>query len=226
MTNKFLIGDKKKDPPEEPLPNIFSPNVGQLDADEDGFFNEEEFNAKTNPRDEKSMPPYTTKLVLKQRISNDYILKLASGEDSGTFQIKRLKPEPARSAFATVGTEFGFDRGVNRFVVTSFTKKKINHPTLGEMDAIVIKITDNATKSEIELVQGEEKNLAEYEAQFEFRWKQVDIIPGVKKEKVFQLPRVGLSYYVREIEENKAVISPVDATSGKPTDEKIEILQN
>ncbi|MBK8091461.1 MAG: hypothetical protein IPK32_05575 [Verrucomicrobiaceae bacterium] len=225
MTNKFILGDKTKDPAEETLPNIYSPNIGDLDADDDGFSNLEEFNGGTNPRDDKSLPPYTNKLFLKQRIANDYILMLNSGEDSGTFQIRRIKPEPARSIFTTVGTEFGFDKGVNRFVILSFTKQKVKHATLGEIDAYVVKVRDNATQAEVELVQRIEKNLAEYEAQFEFRWKQIDIIAGVKKGKTFQLPRVGETYYVREIEENKAVISPVDK-GGQPTTKTFEIIQN
>jgi hypothetical protein len=227
MTNAFLVGNKEADPPEEPLPSYFSPNVGDLDADEDGFSNLEEFNGGTNPRSDKSMPPLTNKLFLKQRISNDYVLKLLNGEDSGSFQIRRLSPEPAKSVFATLNNEFGFDKGVGRFVALSFEKKKVNHPTLGEMDAYVVKMRDNATKSEFTLEQGIDKNLAEYEAQFEFRWKQIDIIPGVKKGKTFQLPRVGTTYYVIDIEENKATICPVDTSSGNPIlDKKIEILQN
>jgi hypothetical protein len=221
MPNIFLVGK----PPEEPLPNLFSPNVGDLDADEDGFSNLEEFEAKTNPRDPKSMPPFTNKLVLKQRISNDYVLKLLGGEDSGAFQIRRLVPEPAKSAFVTLNTEFGFDRGGNRFVALSFEKKKVVHPKLGEIDAYMVKIRDNATNSEFVLEQGIDKNLAEYEAQFEFRWKQVDIIPNVKKDKTFQLPRVGTTYQVLDILENKAVICPVGNDGTALKDQKLEILQ-
>jgi hypothetical protein len=226
MTNVFLVGDKNGETPEEPLPDIFSPNIGDLDADEDGFSNLEEFNAKTNPRDATKMPPHTNKLFLKQRISNDYVLKLLNGEDSGAFQIRRLSPEPAKSVFVTLNSEFGFDKGVGRFVALSFEKKKINHPTLGEIDSYIVKMRDNATKSEFVLEQGVEKNLAEYEAQFEFRWKQVDIIAGVKKGKTFQLPRVGTTYQVLEIEDNKAVICPVDNNGKALLDKRLEILQN
>lgn len=226
MTNAFLIGNKEATPPEDPLPNIFSPNVGELDADDDGFSNLEEFEAHTNPRDPSNMPPHTNKLFLKQRISNDYVLKLLNGEDSGTFQIRRLSPEPAKSVFVTLNTEFGFDKGVGRFVALSFEKKKVNHPTLGEIEAYVVKLRDNATKTEFVLEQGVDKNLAEYEAQFEFRWKQIDIIPGVKKDKTFQLPRVGATFHVVDIEENKAVICPVDSGGRPLLDKKIEILQN
>lgn len=225
MTNVFLVGNKEKVPPEESLPNLFSPNVGDLDADDDGFSNLEEFEAKTDPRDPKSMPPFTNKLILKKRVSNDYVLKLLGGEDSGTFQIRRLAPEPAKSTFVTLNTEFGFDKGVNRFVALSFEKKKVVHPKLGEIDAYTLKLRDNATKSEFTLEQGVDKNLAEYEAQFEFRWKQVDIISNVKKDKTFQLPRVGTTYHVLEILENKAVICPVGSDGNALKDQKLEILQ-
>ena len=52
------------------------------------------------------------------------------------------------------------------------------------------------------------------------------MIAGVKKGKVFQLPRVGTSYFVREIEETRAVISPVDTATGTAKPETIEIRQN
>lgn len=225
MTNAFLVGDREKDPPEDSLPNIFSPNVGDLDADEDGFSNLEEFIRKTDPRDPSKMPPHTDKLVLKQRISNDYVLKLLGGEDSGNFQVRRLVPEPAKSAFITLNTEFGFDKGVGRFVALSFEKKKVTHPTLGEIDAYSLKMRDNANQSEFTLEQGVDKNLAEYEAQFLFRWKQEDIIPSVKKGKTFQLPRVGTTYYVVDIEPSKAIICPVDSKGDPVLTEKIEIQQ-
>jgi hypothetical protein len=226
MTNLFVSGDKTKEPAEDPLPHLFSPNVGLQDADEDGFNNEEEFESKTDPRDPKSLPPLTNKLVLKKRIANDYILLLKNGDVSGTpsFQIRRIKPEPAGNKFAPLNEAFGFDRGVNRFVVKAHTTKKVQHPTLGERDAFVVTVLDNATNAEFELVQDVEKNLAEYEAEFEFRWKKVEIIPSVKKGKVFQLPGVGKSYLVREIEENKAVISPI-GPDGRETEERIDILQ-
>lgn len=225
MSNIFLVGNKEKSPPEDPLPNMFSPNIGDLDADDDGFSNIEEFVAKTDPRDAKSMPPFTNKLVLKQRVSNDYVLKLLGGEDSGTFQIRRLAPEPAKSTFVALNSDFGFDKGVNRFVALSFEKKKVVHPKLGEIDAYMLKLRDNATKSEFTLEQGVDKNLAEYEAQFEFRWKQVDIIPNVKKGKTFQLPRVGTTYQVLDIQETKAVICPIGGDGRPLEDQKLEILQ-
>ena len=222
MTNIFLTGDLSKNPPESPLPDIFSPNVGDLDADDDGFSNLEEFNAKTDPRDDKSMPPFTDKLFLRKRISHDYILLLKGGSD-GTFQIQRLVPTK-NSVFKPVNEEFGFDKGVNRFKITSSRKDTIQHPTLGPMEVFILKVLDLSTNKEFDLVQGKEVNLAEYEADFEFRWKKRQAITGIREGKTFQLPGLGKSYYIIKLEDSKAIIAPY-GNDGKPTKETIEIKQ-
>lgn len=224
MTNIFLTGDLTKTPPETQLPDIFSPNVGDLDADDDGFSNLEEFTAKTNPRDANSMPPLTDKLFLRQRISHDYILKMVSG-DGATFQIQRLKPEPKSSKFAPMNEGFGFEKGVVRFKIVSSKKDTIQHPTLGPTDVFILKVLDLSTNKEFELTQGKELNLAEYEAELEFRWKKRQMVQGsVKEGKPFQLPGLGKTYYILKLEETKAVIAPV-GKDGKPTSETIEIQQ-
>lgn len=222
MTNLFVVGDKSKSPPEDQLPGLFSPNLGDLDADADGFSNLEEFNAKTNPRDAQSMPPLTDKLFLRQRISHDYIVKLVSG-DGATFQVQRLKPEPKMSKFVSVNQGFGFEKGSERFKATSAEKKTIDHPTLGQKEVFVLKIMDLSTNKEFEAAEGIEVNLAEYEAEFEFRWKTRQVIPGVREGKNFQLPGLGKSFHILKLEEARAVIAPL--VEGKPSSETIEIKQ-
>lgn len=223
MTNVFVVGDKTKTPPEDQLPNLFSPNLGDLDADEDGFSNLEEFEGKTNPRDAQSLPPLTNKLFLKQRISHDYIVKLVSG-DGATFQVQRLKPDPKMSKFVSIDQGFGFEKGSERFKATASSKKTIQHPTLGDKEVFVLKIMDLSTNKEFEAAEGLDVNLAEYEAEFEFRWKKRTIIPGVREGKTFQLPGLGKSYFILKLEETRAVIAPIGA-DGKPTQETIEIKQ-
>ncbi len=221
MTNIFLTGDLTKSPPESQLPNIYSPNVGDLDADEDGFSNLEEFNAKTDPRDATKMPPFTNKLVLRKRISHDYILMLKGGSD-GTFQIQRLVPTKG-SVFKPLNEEFGFDKGVNRFKLLAAQNQIIQHPTLGPMDAFVVKVLDLSTNKQFELTQGKETNLAEYEAELEFQWKRRQTIPGVREGKTFQLPGLGITYHILKLEESKAVIAP--DKDGKPSPQTVEIKQ-
>ena len=222
MTNVFLTGDLTKVPPEEPLPNIFSPNVGELDADNDGFWNLEEFEAGTDPRDASSMPPYTNKLFLSRRISHEYIVQLKPGSDGTTFQITRLVPTKG-SVFKPINEEFGFDKGTTRFKILSYRKATVE-TKFGPKEAFILKMYDLSTKKEFELEEGKEVNLADYEAEFEFRWKKRQIIPGVKEGGTFQLPGLGKTYYIQKLEENKATISPL-GPDGKPTSATIEIKQ-
>lgn len=222
MTNLFLTGDKTKSPPEEALPGLFSPNVGQLDADGDGFFNLEEFEGKTDPRDANSMPPHTNKLFLRKRISHDYIVKLNPNSDGATFQIQRLVPAKG-SVFKGLNEEFGFDKGTVRFKILA-SRKESAETKFGVKDIYILKMLDLSTKKEFELKEGEEVNLADYEAEFEFRWKTRKVIPGVKEGGTFQLPGLGKTYYIIKLEENKAIIAPLGA-DGKPTQETIEIKQ-
>lgn len=203
MTNEFLVKNS--------IPDILSPNVGDLDADADGFTNLEEFNKQTDPQDPKSHPPFTDKLVLKRRITYDYILKLNSS--SSPFQVQRLTPEPRKSVFVNAGADFGFDRGVDRFKAVNFEAKKVANPTVGEKDVSELTLLDKASNKEFKLIRGEELNLAEYEAEFEFLLNERPT-RTVKKGDTFQIPGIGNTYRLLEIEESNAVIQPVDG--GEP----------
>jgi hypothetical protein len=209
MTNEFLIKNN--------IPNIESPNVGALDPDNDGFSTEEEFLAKpqTNPMEAESHPPVTEKLYLKQRIANDYKIKLNSS--SPPFQVQRTAPDPKVSKFVSPNDEFGFDKGVIRFKVLSFEAKTIEDPKVGEKDVSELKCLDISTQKEFVLVRGTETNLAEYEAEFEFRIGQAEV-RKVKEGETFQIPGIGKTFKVLSIEESQAVIVPVDGDkpSGAP----------
>lgn len=208
MPNEFLV---KYD-----LPNIDSPNVGDLDPDGDGFSTLEEFKKGTNPRDASSHPPVTDKLFLKQRIAHDYIIKLNSS--SPPYQVQRLTPEPKKSVFVTPGAEpFGFDKGVLRFKAESFESKMVKDDKTGEKDVSELTVLDTSTNKSFKLIRGTETNLAEYEAEFEFLLGRGET-RKVKAGETFQIPGMGITYKVLEIEENKAVIAPVkdDSSLGDP----------
>ncbi len=199
LSNKFLTENR--------LPDIYSPNVGELDPDGDGFTNEEEFNKNTNPMDADSRPPVTDKLFLKERIAHNYILKLRSSNQP--VQVQRLEPEPSRSKFVSLGEEFGFEKNEVRFRVEGFEKKVVPGGATGEQDVSELKLTDLASGEPVTLVKDQEVNLAKYEARFVFRL-------GVESEKVvgvnetFQIPGVGTTLFVESIAEDHAVLIPID----------------
>lgn len=207
MTNAFLV---KYD-----LPNLLSPNVGDLDADEDGFSNLEEFEKNTNPRDAKDHPPVTDKLFLAKRVTHDYIIKLNSS--SPPYQVQRMAPEPKKSVFVSPGDEFGFDKGVNRFKAVSFEAKKVADPTVGEKDVSELTVLDKSNNQEFKIARGAETNLAKYDAEFEFRLNKVET-RTVPEGETFQIPGIGTTYKLIKVEEADAVIAPInaDGSTGEP----------
>lgn len=202
MTNDYLVKNN--------IPNIYSPNVGDLDPDGDGFTNLEEFTKETNPRDPLKHPPFTDHLYLKQRVADDYILKLNNSLDP--YQVILLAPR-RDSAYVQppFPKPFGFKDPITkqineRFVAKKFEKKDVPDPVLTLKDASELLVEDKATNSEFILVKGVEKNLADYYAVFEFWQKQVSEIK-VKKGGTF--PVMGVTYKLLDVEETQAVIAEV-----------------
>jgi hypothetical protein len=212
MTNEFLVSND--------LPDILYANVGELDPDDDGYSNEEEFLASTNPKDAASKPAATKKLYLKQRITNDYILHLRSS--TLPVQVQRMAPDPKKSVFVDPGKEFGFDTGVVRFQALAFEKKVVPDPRSGERDVSELKVMDRATQKEFVLIRGEDLNLAEYEAKFVYVLKGEKEFT-VKKGERFQLPGTGDTYLVSEVLETEATIVKIDASGKQGEPLKIEM---
>jgi hypothetical protein len=202
MTNKWLresnlprIGDN---------PAYLIPNVGDLDADDDGFSNKEEFDAHTSPTDPKSHPPPTDKLFLKERVAHNNRLFLRSS--SPPFQVN-TPDQKRRNWFVNEGQRFGDG---DRFVAGKLEKKIIPDPRLGEKDVSELEVEDTVRKTKFTLVMGVETNLADYEAVFESMLKVREEVRAMKGDS-FRIPSwPDTTYKVIDIEEDSAVISPLD----------------
>jgi hypothetical protein len=198
------------------------PNVGDLDPDNDGFNNLEEFTKNTKPKEPQSHPPLTDKLFMVERIAKDYriVLRNSSGQLS-------LPDEPKRKTYfidlAKVGAEPAqfFGGNGDRFKVLKFEVKKMPDPRLGERDVSELTVEDIVTKKPIVLVMGVETNLAEYSVKFEFRLKQIFPLAPVEKGGTFRIPEhEDTTYKVIDIQEDKAVVSPLKP-DGSPGEEVI-----
>ena len=94
-------------------------------------------------------------------------------------------------------------------------------PRLGERDVSELTVEEIVTKQQIVLVLGVEKNLAEYSVRFQFRLKQIIDLPPVGKDGIFRIPGYeDTTYKLIDIQEDKAIISPLDA-AGTPGPEII-----
>jgi hypothetical protein len=226
MTNKWLR--------EANLPKIgesaayLIPNVGELDADGDGFTNLEEFEARheadgrdvngTNPIDPKSHPPITDKLTLAERVAHNYRIILRSS--SPPFQIA-TQDAKKKNWFINEGGRFGDG---DRFLAGKLEKKVVPDPKLGEKDVSELEVEDTVRKTKFPLILGVETNLADYEAVFDFHLKVQEQVKCMKGES-FRIPSApDTTYKVIDIQEDSAVISPLD--SGGNAEKQIIIKRN
>lgn len=201
MTNKFLRDFDLE---------YLSPNVAELDPDNDGFNNKEEFEKGTSPKDAKSHPAITDKLFLVERISHDYKINLKSSSSphqvatpddrqKKNWFVDPNSPEPA-------GKIFGAG---SRFLATGFEKKVIPDNKVGEKDVSELSVSDTLRKNTIVLVMGTETNLADYEARFEFRLHKILTIKAKKGDSFRIEGFADTTYKVLDIQEDSAAIAPL-----------------
>lgn len=215
MTNEFLRKYEL---------DYLSPNVGDLDPDNDGFSNKEEFEKGTSPKDPQNHPPITDKLLLVERISHDYKINLRSS--SSPYQIATPDDRQRKNWFVDpnsvepAGKSFGAG---GRFVTTKFEKKVIPDPKTGEKDVSELSVNDTLRKNTIVLVMGTELNLADYEAKFEFRLHKVLTIKAKKGDSFRIEGYADITYKVVDIQEDSAVIAPLKEGGGYDKDKEILI---
>ncbi len=194
------------------------PNIGELDADNDGYSNREEFEKGTNPKDADSHPPFTDRLFLVQRVARNYLVALKSS--SPPYQVSVTTPDGKKKGwFVEEGKRFGIG---DRFIVEKFEKKMVPDPRIGEKDMSELSIVDTLTKKKITLVKDVAVDLAEYEAKLEFRLKGNREPIDVKKGDPFRISiQPDTTYKVIDIQEDNAVISAVNSTTGNTEKEII-----
>lgn len=144
-------------------------NAGVLsqDPDSDGFTSLAEFEAKTNPTDDKSHPPYASKLIFVSRQQELYILKFAAKPDPQRFQVNRLpsaKWPRGENMYVRVG-EVSED---GQFRVDAFEEKRERNKMGIEADASVIKITYLPKNEPYELKRGVDTQIPTYFAEMKF----------------------------------------------------------
>lgn len=118
------------------------------DPDQDGFSNLEEFNAKTNPNDAKSVPALIAKLMYLRDESLTWVLRPGFG-DGGQFPFtyedsKGGKNKAGAAEMIAEGSLF-FTKGAmaNRFkLLGSEERKELNKSTNIEKDVTIVRIED------------------------------------------------------------------------------------
>lgn len=178
-------------------------SVLQQDPDGDGFTNEKEWNAKTDPIDPASHPPYAEKLVMHSRQQEEYKLKFSATPEP-KFQIQRIPTAkwPQRKTFIMAMGETSED---GQFRIDNFEKKEAKRNGI-TVDASVLTITFLPKQSQHELVKNVEELMPTYFAELEFLLE-----PGkkfyVKEGEAFNLLKdPETKYRVKEVKENSVIV--------------------
>lgn len=144
-------------------------NSGVLsqDPDNDGFINLAEWEAKTDPQDSASHPPYVEKIKMVDRKQQDYVLEFAARPDSERFQIKRV-PSPkwpqADNFYMRVG-EVSEDQ---QFRIESFEEKTARNNVGIEVDTSELTITYLPKGTTHKLTRRVQEPIPTYFAELEF----------------------------------------------------------
>lgn len=143
-------------------------NAGVLnqDPDSDGFSNIAEWDAKTDPRDPASHPPYADKLRMISRQQQEYTLEFAARPDTESFQIKRVPTAkwPQRENFYMKVGDVSEDQ---QFRLDGFEEKSAQRNGI-TVDASILHITYLPKDAKYDLVRKIETVIPTYFAELEF----------------------------------------------------------
>ena len=160
-----------------PIPNtwfmqyglpLLDPTVPLQDADKDGFTNEDEWRAQTNPTDPASHPPYYTKLFLDKFIQVPFPYIFSGGSDSKAQAIQLDSIDHRRP---TVFIKLGEMVPDTKFKFEKFAyKEALNAATQDVKDVSEMTLVDVDTGKKVVLVLNGIANSPEGYARFIYEW--------------------------------------------------------
>lgn len=196
-------------------------SVLSQDPDGDGFTSLAEWEAKTDPVDPKSHPPYSEKLVFVSRQQEVYTLKFSARPDAERFQIMRQPsvkwPPPSKNFLLRVG-EVSQDE---QFRLESFKEEKAMKNGI-EVDATVLTITYLPKQETHTLTRNVDTPIPTYFAELKFELDP-QFKEYVKEGEAFNLAAdPETKYRVVKVNENSVVIT---YQTGSEPEQTVEIAK-
>ncbi len=208
--------------------HVADPNVTLQDQDKDGFSNEDEWLAGTDPNKAESHPPYYTELFFLQYIRVPFRLKFQAYDgdkaqpDKMEYQINGLDRKTG-----TLFLKLGDKVGNSPFQIKSFEyKTRINPSTNEEEDVSELTVTNTETQESVVLPITKIVDSPDSYANFVYEWHLATAPKGphstfqVKKLGKFALPPEKDKFYkLLDINDKEAVIET-------PTGERVTISRD
>lgn len=217
LSNPVDLAGENVEPVHPPIPNQWwidnriDPGFGdspQRDADEDGFSNLEEFNAKTDPNDNRDYPNLIKKLAFVGDEAVQWVLRpgFPGADGAFTFEyndtLRRAAKVGAANPVAPGGLFFSEDPIKNRFkFIGSEKKKQLNEKLNVEVEVTIVTVED----------QKPNKVGTIYEIPAMFRKGDAAQFAKYDRTAVLTLEALGLGGKEMKVEENTAFALPPDA---------------
>jgi len=193
------------------IDNRIDPGFGdspQLDADEDGFSNLDEFNAKTDPNDKRDYPSLISKLAYTGDESVQWVLRpgFPGADGSFTFEyndtLRRDNKTGAANAILPGGSFFADEPMKDRFkFVASEKRKQMNEKLNVEVEVTVVTVED----------QKPNKVGMKYEIPAQFRKGDAAKFAKFDRTAILTLEALGLEGQEIKVEEFTSFALPPDA---------------
>ncbi|MEP6672566.1 MAG: Amuc_1099 family pilus-like system protein [Chthoniobacter sp.] len=201
---------------------LLDAKVPMQDPDKDGFTNEDEWRAKTDPNNKDSHPPYWTKLFLKhfEKVAFRLVFKSYDGIPTGpkkdpiekfSFQIDTIDLHQP-SEFLKVGDMVPH----TKFKLEKFEYKTAYNKQIEDtVDVSELTLVDTITADKIVLILNRVTDSPDVYANFEYEWPQPTQLIRVKKLQEFVLkPEVDDTHHYKliDINDTEAQIKLPDGT--------------
>lgn len=186
--------------------DFLSAGVLEQDPDGDGYTSREEWDAKTDPKDPSSRPPYADKLLFVSREQQEYKLRFSARPDAERFQIVRLPTRkwPNQENFYLRVGETSDD---GQFRVDSFEEKTARSAAGINVDASVLNITHLPKQEKFQLIRRVDQVIPTYFAQMQFSLDP-SFKEYVKEGETFNLVKdPETKYRVTKVNEDSVVIT-------------------
>ncbi len=198
-----------------PIPNdwltdhkqdLLATNVLDQDTDGDGFNTLEEWEAKTDPDNKDSHPPYYTKLYLKRFVHVPFHLRF-DARNGDTFIVNNTDDEEAPSQFVKLNQTVRL--GKFKFKVTKFEEKyDTSHGFKKDISELTLSNTD--TGQTVVLPKQEEVDSPTTYAVLDYVWMGLKEF-AVQRDGEFTLaPENNVKYKVVELSDTDVKVIKVD----------------
>ena len=212
---KVAILDETSEALHPPIPNewflkynldLLAVNAPDQDPDNDGFSNLDEWNAKSDPSNKDSHPPYATKLYLKRFVRVPFHLRFEA-KNGDTFFINNTDNDEIPTQTAKLGGTVAL--GKYHFKLAKF-EPKFDTSQGFKKDVSELTLTNVETGQQVVLPKGEDVDSPTTYAVLDYTWMGLKEF-AVQRDGEFTLaPETNVKYKVVELSEANVKVIKTD----------------